>query len=77
MKRSLILCVTTLMFSMEVSAQEVPAWFATPAKGEYVGVSLPMNDDALAEKSAEFTAVLSYILSVRKEEVKSEKTEPR
>ena len=76
MKRSLILCVTTLMFSMEVSAQEVPAWFATPAKGEYVGVSLPMNDDALAEKSAEFTAVLSYILSVRKEEVKSEKTEP-
>lgn len=46
----------------------IPKWFETPEKGEYVGVSLPFDDEILAQKSAEFSAILSFLVSQRKTE---------
>ena len=80
-----------LLYAFRVSAQvssaeaynivnkDVPQWFTHPAKGEYVGVSLPLetsqgNNQQLREKSAVYSAILSYLICMKKEEVKKEKS---
>ena len=59
--------------------QDVPKWFTHPAKGEYVGVSLPLvtvqgDSQILREKSAEFSAILSYFICMKKQRVKEDKS---
>jgi hypothetical protein len=41
---------------------EAPDWFFTPPAGEYVGVSLPLDDQTLAQQQALRIALLSYLL---------------
>ena len=73
MKKFIAFCIYNLILPMGISAQEAPEWFTHPEKGEYVGVSIPMDNEAIAEKSAEYAAILSYIMSLRKEELKQKK----
>lgn len=49
---------------------DIPEWFVHPKPGEYVGVSVPMENEKLAQQSAEFSALMSYMISLK--EIKSD-----
>ncbi|GHS90450.1 hypothetical protein FACS1894201_11780 [Bacteroidia bacterium] len=44
------------------TVDEVPDWFLQPPKGEYVGVSLPFQNSAIARQQATYVALISYML---------------
>ena len=76
--KSIIVLIITLITSQVTLAQDVfkvPDWFSNPNKGEYVGVSIPYENAETSKKSAEYSALLSYILSLKKEFVKSSPSE--
>jgi hypothetical protein len=57
---AVMLSITGLFGQDKIS--EAPAWFFSPPKGEYVGVSFPLNDREAAKRQAICTALLSCIV---------------
>lgn len=72
----IIQLICFLLFSTELFAQipvsdDVPEWFIHPNKGEYVGVSVPMGNEAVTQQSAELSAIVSYMIGLNKVEKES------
>jgi len=53
---------TTSSYPTVKKVKEIPNWFLKPAQNEYVGVSLPFKDEALAMQQAINSALLSYMV---------------
>lgn len=47
----------------------LPSWASHPQQDEFIGASIPFDDKEIAKTSAEFSALLSYIISLKREEV--------
>jgi hypothetical protein len=73
MKKTILLLLVAVVTTATLQAQkktfvrddsydEIPHWFLQPSEGEYVGVSLPFADEALAKIQAGYTALLSYMV---------------
>ena len=48
-------------FAQVARVQDAPAWFFNPPAGEYVGVSMPLENQELAKQQAIYTALLSHV----------------
>ena len=66
---SIVIMSLTSHYILAQDQKGIPEWFTHPIKGEYVGVSLAYKDNKVKDKSAEYSAILSYLLSLKKEKV--------
>lgn len=46
----------------------LPSWVSHPQQNEFIGASIPFDNKEIAETSAEFSALLSHIISLKREE---------
>lgn len=70
-KLKIIHLMCLLLFNTELFAQipvsdDVPEWFIHPKKGEYVGISVPMGNEKATQQSAEFSAIITYMIGLNK-----------
>ena len=69
-RKSIFVILAFLMTSHVYSDNLIlPSWASHPQQDEFIGASIPFDDKEIAKTSAEFSALLSYIISLKKEEV--------
>jgi hypothetical protein len=60
----LLLCLFSIgiLKAQTLKIQDAPDWFFNPPSEEYVGVSVPLENQKLAQQQAVYAALLSYVV---------------